>query len=163
MACAPHKRQNAADAPSLLRLLQIDREALATYQAAAKRLEGAEVRRGLEGFVADCRRHLDELERCAHAGAPPDEQATQERQLLRAGRMMLAQVLGDRAVLRTLRDVVRIGTAAYAEALADGSLGPSARAVVARAARDERRHRRWLRHALHPSLAPAPLTRRSSQ
>lgn len=132
----------------LSRLWQLDRDAEAAYAAAAGRVRRPALRRGLRALAADCRRHVDELAPYLPAAATSAGPSDDERRLLRAGRLMLAQVLGDAAVLGALADLVREGNAAYADVLADGHLGTRARAVVQRNACDERRHEDWLRGAL---------------
>lgn len=132
----------------LARLWQLDQDAEAAYVAAAGRVRRPALRRGLRALAADCRRHVDELAPYLPAAAVSAGTLDDERRLLRAGRLMLAQVLGDAAVLDALEDVVREGNAAYADALADDALGTRARAVIQRNASDERRHEDWLRGAL---------------
>lgn len=137
----------------LSRLRQLDQEAEAAYEAAAVRVRRPALRRGLRALAADCRRHVDELAPYLPAAGVSRGPADDERRLLRAGRLMLAQVLGDAAVLDALGDLVRQSTAAYADALADDRLAVPARAVVQRNACDERRHEHWLRAALRARAA----------
>lgn len=132
----------------LSRLRQLDQEAEAAYEAAAGRVRRPSLRRGLRALAADCRRHVDELAPYLPAAGVSRGPADDDRRLLRAGRLMLAQVLGDAAVLDALGDLVREGTAAYDDALANDRLATSARAVVQRNACDEHRHESWLRAAL---------------
>lgn len=137
----------------LSRLRQLDQEAEAAYEAAAGRVRRPSLRRGLRALAADCRRHVDELAPylpAAGVSCGPDDD---DRRLLRAGRLMLAQVLGDAAVLDALGDLVREGSAAYDHALADDRLATPARAVVQRNACDEHRHESWLRAALRTRAA----------
>ncbi len=125
-------------------LIHLDFDAIAAYEAAIARLEHFGHKEQLRLFLAEHRRHVRELTDCAHTlgGNAPIEGDL--KRYLTKGKVVLATIAGDRAILRAMRSNEQQATDAYErafEALRGSSL--EVRRAVERGLDDERRHKAW--------------------
>jgi len=139
-------------------LIELDLDAIEAYEAAIARLKDPGDRARLEGFLRDHRRHVTDLtilveQRGAVAASHPDF-----KRVLTKGKVVLAGVAGDRAVLEAMRSNETTTTKTYEKAARDPSLPADARMVVERNFADEARHYAWIDQRLGRASA-AHLTR----
>jgi rubrerythrin len=137
-------RINAGARGLLEQLIVLDYDAIASYQAALDRLHDQTYRSQLESFMHDHERHVDELEPFIRqlGGKPPTRPPGEAS----SGKLQLADLDGDNAILRTMLSYEGDTNSAYEQALAQAPEGT--REALADAREDERRHWEWLASAL---------------
>jgi len=125
-------------------LIQLDYDAIAAYDAAIERLDEPAFRNTLTGFRDDHRRHTQNLApflRELGAEVPTEGDA---KQLLTKGKVVMANLLGDTAILHAMRTNEDDTNTAYGRAVEHVGLSDEARAVVRQNLADERRHCEWI-------------------
>lgn len=144
MTTAPTPRGSRRLVHSIEELLHLELDAIEAYEAALDRLDDAASREQLARFVEDHRRHARELARRVRAlgGEPP--RGPDLRRLLTQGRVVLARLGGDRAVLMAMRSNENETNNRYEHALGLSGLDEQTRALLEDHLADERRHRAWI-------------------
>jgi uncharacterized protein (TIGR02284 family) len=141
-------------------LVELDVDAVEAYGAAIKRLQDTESRSALTGFMQDHERHVREvgLKLKLIGGEPPI--GPDIRGVLEQGRVVIAGLMGDRAILMAMKANEDDTNAAYERAAEREDLAPDLRAVeradlapelrelLLRNLGDERRHRAWIERRL---------------
>lgn len=127
-------------------LMALDYDAIDAYQAAIERLSNDEYVSVMQQFKGDHERHITELGPIVTqlGGHPPDGPGA--KSLLAAGKVKLAKVMGDEAILRAMRTNESDANTAYEKALSKSP--PEAREVLQRGREDERRHLEWINSTL---------------
>lgn len=123
-------------------LMSLDYDAIDAYQAAIERLEDDDYVAVMMRFKADHERHLIELRPIVTrlGGTPPDGPGP--KSFLASGKVKLANLLGDEAILRAMRTNESDTNTAYERAFAKAP--PDAREVLRHGLEDERRHLEWI-------------------
>ena len=127
-------------------LLQLDHDAILAYEAAIERLEDPTCQAKLGEFMSDHQRHTRELsERIQLLGGTPKDKPD-AKQILTKGKVMLANLSGDEAILKAMRSNEDQTNAMYEKAVRRKDLHQTGdiRSVLERNLGDERRHRAWI-------------------
>jgi uncharacterized protein (TIGR02284 family) len=147
-----------ADVKDLLyQLVELDYDAVAAYDAAIARLKDGEAKSELEGFKRDHERHVQEVgDQLRLLGSEPPTGPDVKR-VLTQGKVVIAGLMGDRAVLMAMKTNEDDTNTAYERATARADLAPELRALLQRNLEDERRHRgsierrlQGMQQAAHP-------------
>ena len=127
-------------------LIELDYDAVAAYQATIERLESAAFRQQLTEFKADHDRHVRELGQVVSALGGRPKSSGDAKQMLTKGKVVLAGLAGDEALLRAMKSNEDETNERYEKALdrCGPIASPQIRAVLERGLDDERRHRQWL-------------------
>jgi uncharacterized protein (TIGR02284 family) len=128
----------------LHQLIELDFDAIEAYRAAIARLEDGGDRAQLATFMADHERHVRDLTSIVVGMGQKAPAHADMKQVLTKGKVMLAALVGDRAVLRAMKTNEDDTNTAYERAFRRGDLPSNVRAVVEKNLADERRHRSWL-------------------
>ena len=139
----------------LNQLIELDFDTIEAYRAAMDRLESPSDHTQLQWFLADHERHVRELSLLVRQlGETPAEEADM-KQVLTKGKVVIASLLGDRAVLSAMKSNEDDSNLAYERAVRRNDLPARVRSVLERNLADERRHRTWLeaRIAEQPSAS----------
>ncbi|HWL79967.1 MAG TPA: ferritin-like domain-containing protein [Roseomonas sp.] len=138
--------------PKLVRnLLLLEHDAIAAYEQTIERLENPAYKQQIAAFKSDHDRHVTELTRLAGSlgtDAPTEGDA---KQLLTTGKVALASIMGDAAVLRAMKSNEEDTVSAYERACEHSEVPPEARRIFEQAAQDERRHRSWMQETASAS------------
>lgn len=128
-------------------LALLERDAIAAYKATIEKLDDAEAKRQVQEFLQDHQRHVSELGNIAGGlGVKlPDEGSA--KQYLTSGKIALANMVGDGAILKAMKTNEDDTVAAYERASRHEDALPESRAVFERAHQDELRHRAWMETA----------------
>ena len=125
-------------------LIYLERDAIAAYDSSIERLSQESLREQVARFKDDHLQHLEvlgEMAREAGAEAPTEGDA---KQMLTTGKIAMADLMGDGAILKAMKtnedDTVR----AYERAAAHDAARPESEAFFEKALGDERRHREWM-------------------
>jgi uncharacterized protein (TIGR02284 family) len=129
----------------LVDLISLDFDAASAYEQAVKRIEKDEISRTeLANFKADHERHVRDLIPLVRkiGGAPPS--SGDYLRFLTQGRVVIASIAGDLAILRAMRSNEDMTTQKYEEAVVHDDMPADVRIVLERNLADERRHRAWI-------------------
>jgi uncharacterized protein (TIGR02284 family) len=130
---------------SLLRaLIELDWDAIEAYEAAIEKLKNATFRQQMNQFCDDHRRHVSDLNLILQRlGGEPVLKADIKR-VLTKGKVYLASLFSDRAILGAMKTNEEDTNTAYERAVAHEGFDAEALAVLNRNLSDERRHRAWI-------------------
>lgn len=131
--------------PELLAgLIELDYDAIEAYRAAVERLEDTTFRTHLAGFRQDHERHVQDVGARLRAlgGEVPD--GPDIKQILTKGKVVIAGLLGDHAILLAMKTNEDDTNTAYERAAARTDLTADLREVLQANLADERRHRAWI-------------------
>jgi uncharacterized protein (TIGR02284 family) len=145
---------------TLEHLMALDYDAVEAYQAAIERLDDEGYRTQLESFKADHERHVRELDVVVRrlGGEPPGGPGA--KATLTKGKVAMANIAGDDAILRAMKSNEDDTNTAYEKAF---EMAPQELRELLRSAReDERRHWEWLASALGIRSAGPPPENRPS-
>ena len=127
----------------LNQLIELDFDTIEAYRAAMDRLDAPTDRTQLQWFLADHERHVRELSLLVRQlGETPSEEADM-KQVLTKGKVVIASLLGDRAVLSAMKSNEDDTNLAYERAVRRNDLPIRMRNILERNLADERRHRAW--------------------
>jgi uncharacterized protein (TIGR02284 family) len=125
-------------------LIRLDFAAMDAHAEAIRRLENERFKDQLRAFQADHERHIRELSSVyRRIGRTPPCEAGGKR-LLTSGKIALASLMGDRAILVAMKNNEDDTNTAYERAVEFDDLPGDVRAIVESALDDEQRHREWL-------------------
>jgi uncharacterized protein (TIGR02284 family) len=142
MATIVGKEANAIE--MLKNLIELDHDAVDAYKAAVDKLSDTTSQETLSTFQRDHERHITELGALVQRlGQTPPSKGDLKR-LLTQGKVELAGLMGDKAILTAMKTNEDDTNAAYERASTRGDLPAGAADVIRRNLADERRHREWI-------------------
>jgi uncharacterized protein (TIGR02284 family) len=128
----------------LHQLIELDFDAVEAYQAAIDRLKDTEAKQALSGFKRDHERHVQEVgEQLRLLGGEPPTGPDLKR-VLTQGKVVIASVMGDRAILSAMKTNEDDTNTAYERVTSRNDLQPPLLTLLRRNLEDERRHRTWI-------------------
>jgi len=132
----------------LIDLVKLDFDAAAAYQAAIDRLDNPSFKSALTEFREDHLRHTRDLGECLRdlGKTPPTEGDMKE--VLAKGKVVIAGLVGDKAILTAMRTNEDDTVTAYDRATKFKGAPVAVIDVLERNRSDEHRHRDWIRSTL---------------
>lgn len=125
-------------------LILLERDAIAAYESTIERLDDPALSSQIEQFRQDHLQHLDVLnEMAAEVGAEAPLEGDM-KQMLTTGKIALADLFGDAAILKAMRTNEEDTVAAYERASQHQDAIEKSRAFFQKAHSDELRHREWM-------------------
>jgi uncharacterized protein (TIGR02284 family) len=129
-------------------LIELDFDAVEAYQAAIERLGDPTDQAKLRQFMGDHERHITDLgPLVSELGGAPAQKADIKK-VLAKGKVVLAGLVGDRAILVAMKSNEETSTKTYRKASAEEGLPGHVRAVLERNFADEQRHLVWIEDRL---------------
>jgi uncharacterized protein (TIGR02284 family) len=128
----------------LNKLIHLDYDAVAAYEAAIERLNNAEFRERLREFKGDHQRHIHNLEVCVAKFGGKPAAAGDIKQVLTKGKVILGQINHDIGILEAMKSNEDQTNRLYEEGLQKLEDEPEVAGLLLRNLEDERRHRAWL-------------------
>ncbi len=125
-------------------LLYLEHDAIAAYDSAIEKLEDPEAKRELSRFREDHTQHVSVLTEIARELGIPAPREGDMKQLLTTGKVAVAGMMGDGAILKAMKTNEDDTVAAYERASRHEDAIDRSRAFFAKALADERRHRSWM-------------------
>ncbi len=134
-------------------LITLDYDAVEAYRAAIERLEQPSYRETLNEFLGDHLRHTKDLSALVRSqgGTPPEGPGM--KSMMTAGKVAMADLAGDSAILRAMLSNEGDTNTAYERAAEHRNLPDHMRDLVGRNLNDERRHKAWLEQTLSTQAA----------
>ena len=128
-------------------LLVLEHDAIAAYDSTIERLNDSGHRAKIEEFRRDHESHVEQLRGVAHeiGLTPPGEGDMKE--MLTTGKVALAGMAGDGAILKAMKTNEDDTVSAYEHALQNAAADERLRPILERGLADERRHREWMQAA----------------
>jgi rubrerythrin len=126
-------------------LIELDYDAVEAYQAAINRLDNQVYKIQLRQFMADHERHIQELSTVLrrHSEEVPEGPSI-GKQWLTKGKVVIANLMGDNAILLAMRSNEVDTNKAYERMSKRADLPVDISNIIARGLEDERRHKAWL-------------------
>ncbi|NDV86623.1 DUF2383 domain-containing protein [Aurantimonas aggregata] len=136
---------NEVEIKGLVRdLILLERDAIAAYESTIEKLSDPALSQQVAAFRQDHLQHLDVLnEIAAETGAEAPLEGDM-KQMLTTGKIALANLMGDGAILKAMKTNEDDTVTAYERAASHPDAIEKSRAFFAKALADERRHRAWM-------------------
>jgi len=125
-------------------LLLLEHDAIAAYDQTIERLSNAGYKQKVASFKSDHDRHVRELTQLATAAGATAHREGDAKQFLTTGKVALASLVGDGAILTAMRTNEEDTVTAYERASRHAEATSDARQIFERAHADELRHRDWM-------------------
>ena len=136
---------NESDIKDLVKnLLYLEHDAIAAYDSCIERLDSRELARQIAAFKEDHLQHVQVLSGMARElgiEAPTDGDM---KQMLTTGKIALADIFGDPAILRAMKTNEDDTVTAYERAIRHEDAIPASKAFFMKAHQDEETHRAWI-------------------
>ncbi len=125
-------------------LILLERDAIAAYDSTIERLSDRTFSSKVAEFKSDHLQHLSVLqEMAAETGAEAPAEGDM-KQMLTTGKIALADLAGDGAILKAMKTNEDDTVSAYERASSHKDAIAKSRAFFEKALSDERRHREWM-------------------
>lgn len=129
-------------------LMALEQDAIAAYDSAISRIDGAGFKAKLKEFKGDHARHISELDTLiAELGGAPSTGAGL-KSVLTQGKVAIGSLFGDKAILKAMKSNEDDTNTAYERAVKHKEIQQPAVAMLERGLADERRHRAWIEEAI---------------
>ncbi|MDO5759135.1 MAG: ferritin-like domain-containing protein [Rhodobacterales bacterium] len=125
-------------------LILLEHDAIAAYESAIERLSDTALSAQVADFRQDHLQHLDVLQEiAAETGAEAPAEGDM-KQMLTTGKVVLADLMGDGAILKAMKTNEDDTVTAYERASTHQDAVDKSRTFFEKALEDERRHRDWM-------------------
>jgi len=125
-------------------LISLEYDAIAAYESTVERLSDSALSGQVEAFRQDHLQHLDVLKNMAREGGFDAPVEGDMKQMLTTGKIALADLFGDKAILKAMRTNEEDTVTAYERASTHADVRPESKAFFDKALADELRHREWM-------------------
>lgn len=129
---------------TLKELVKLDFDAIEAYDAAIERLEDPGYAERLREFRQDHVRHTENLCSILRNLNEDVPQGPDAKRMLTEGKVVIAGLGGDKAVLRAMQANEKVTNTAYEKALEANGTDAATRETLQRNLDDERRHKAWI-------------------
>ncbi|WP_218353826.1 DUF2383 domain-containing protein [Alteromonas lipotrueiana] len=132
-------------AKTLKKLCELDFDAIEAYEEAIKRLDDKSIADKLSQFRGDHLSHTDALNRLLQARSEDKVDGPDAKRVLTEGKVIIADLMGDKAILKAMSANEKLTVKAYEEALEVDSLSVEEKTQVTKHYEDEKRHHNWIK------------------
>lgn len=125
-------------------LIYLEHDAIAAYDSCGERLDDETLRARIAEFKSDHLQHLEVLRRIASETGAEAPVEGDMKQMLTTGKIVVADILGDGAILKAMKTNEDDTVTAYERASRHPDAIPESKAFFMQAHQDELRHREWM-------------------
>lgn len=125
-------------------LIYLERDAIAAYESTIEKLSDRALSEQVQHFLADHNQHLAVLNEMARELGTDAPREGDMKEMLTTGKIALANLMGDAAILKAMKTNEDDTVTAYERAARHGDAVPKSRAFFEKALADEQRHRDWM-------------------
>jgi rubrerythrin len=125
-------------------LIYLEHDAIAAYEACIERLNNKELSAQIAIFKEDHLQHLDTLKTMASELGIDAPAKGDMKQMLTTGKIALAAIMDDAAILKAMKTNEDDTVTAYERAARHEDAIPQSKAFFMKAHQDEERHRAWM-------------------
>ena len=126
-------------------LILLERDAIAAYDSCIERLSDPALKQKIETFRQDHLQHLEVLQEIARETGAEAPAEGDMKQMLTTGKIAIAGLVGDGAILKAMKTNEDDTVTAYERASRHDDALPKSKAFFEKAHADELRHREWMR------------------
>jgi len=125
-------------------LIYLEHDAIAAYESTIERLDDKTLSSQVETFRQDHLQHLTVLNEMARELGIDAPTEGDMKQMLTTGKIALADLMGDAAILKAMKTNEDDTVTAYERAAVHQEAVPKSKAFFQKALADEQRHRAWM-------------------
>ena len=125
-------------------LIYLERDAIAAYESTIEKLSDRALSEQVQRFLADHNQHLTVLNEMARELGTDAPREGDMKQMLTTGKIALANLMGDAAILKAMKTNEDDTVTAYERAARHRDAVPKSGAFFEKALADEQRHRDWM-------------------
>lgn len=125
-------------------LIYLEYDAIAAYESCIERLDDKALASQIATFRQDHLHHLSTLNEIAREAGIVAPTKGDMKELLTTGKIALADMMGDAAILKAMKTNEDDTVTAYERAVRHEDAHPISKAFFMRAHMDEERHRAWM-------------------
>lgn len=125
-------------------LIELDYDAIEAYEAAINRISDEDYKGQLQIFKADHERHVKELNHLLSKHKEKEVTGPSSKQWLTKGKVVLANLVGDKAVLRAMHTNEEDTNTAYKRLNEHNNKWHDAEEILKQGLLDEQKHKRWI-------------------
>ncbi|MFP3547451.1 DUF2383 domain-containing protein [Rhizobium sp. SIMBA_035] len=125
-------------------LIYLEHDAIAAYDSCIERLDDKELSAQIANFKEDHLQHLQTLRSMASELGVEAPTEGDMKQMLTTGKIALADIMGDAAILKAMKTNEDDTVTAYERAARHEDAIPASKAFFMKAHQDEERHRAWM-------------------
>ena len=129
-------------------IISLDYDAVEAYEATINRLENEEHKKILESFKKDHQRHIEELSAFLKKRNDTSPTGASLKSLLTQGKVLLANMIGDKMILRAMRSNEIDTNTAYGRINNDDDIPEEIRDTLRHDLQDEKKHLSWIEKTL---------------
>lgn len=134
---------------ALKELVELEYGAIDAYEAATERLDSPKFKSKMHEFKSDHERHIQELTTLLKKNnAEVPEKGVLGKQLLTTGKVLMATIVGDNAILRAMLSNEKDTNTAYERMNEHDEKWPEAVTILKKGLADERKHKAWIEEVL---------------
>lgn len=128
----------------LSNLIELDYDAAEAYEAAINRLDNIDYKQKMHAFRQDHLNHTKNLGEILREMGKNVPDGPDLKQVLTQGKVVLANLFGDKAILMAMKTNENDTNIAYERALQHKKVTPKISKILDKNLEDERRHREWI-------------------
>lgn len=128
-------------------LMKLEHDAIAAYERVIDKLDDADFKAKVTAFKADHDQHIGELKSIASNMNVDMPEGGDLKKMLTTGKIELANLAGDSAILKAMKTNEDDTVQAYQQARENGVGDGQWNAFFEKALEDEKRHRAWFESA----------------
>lgn len=125
-------------------LIYLEHDAIAAYESTIERLDDKTLSSQVETFRQDHLQHLTVLNEMARELGVDAPTGGDMKQMLTTGKIAMADLMGDAAILKAMKTNEDDTVTAYERAANHQDAVPKSKAFFQKALADEQRHRAWM-------------------
>lgn len=125
-------------------LVELDYDAIEAYEAAINRLENEDYKVTFRGFKSDHQSHISEISKFLESCNEAPPLGPSIKSLLTQGKVVLANLVGDNAILRAMRSNEIDTNTAYGRINNYEAIPKEIKEILKKGLLDEKRHLAWI-------------------
>lgn len=133
---------------ALRELVELDYDAVAAYEAAINRIESEVYKEKLNEFKADHERHIQEISNILSKHNEEAPEGPSSKQWLTQGKVVIANLMGDEAILRAMLTNEVDTNTAYERMNEREDEWSDIQDILKKGLEDEKRHKQWIEECL---------------
>jgi rubrerythrin len=129
-------------------LIELDYDAIEAYGAAINRLENAHYKSTLKEFKDDHQRHINEISKFFEVCNKVPPSGPSLKSVFTQGKVILANLVGDKAILRAMRSNEIDTNTAYGRINNYDNIPGEIKEILKKGLLDEKKHLAWIEETL---------------
>lgn len=134
---------------ALYELCELDYDAIEAYQAAIERLEKKEYVEKLQEFKVDHQRHVSDITSLLNKHQAKAPTGPDAKQYLTKGKVILANLMGDEAILKAMLTNEEDTNIAYERLNDHAGKWEDSETILNQGLADEKKHKQWIHLTLN--------------